>query len=66
MPNVNGICTYLVERHQTTIVIEWFLPRKDYCFSKGLQSTIPGDNSLNGRLDFLGHHESMDPMGVDL
>ena len=58
VPNVDGIYTYLVKRHQTTIVIGWFF-HKDYCFCKGLQSTIPGDNSLNGRLDFLIHHGSL-------
>jgi len=47
------------------LVIEWFF-HKDYCFCKGLQSTIPGDTSLNGRLDFLGHHERLDPMGIDI
>ena len=26
--------------------------RKDYCFSKGLYSTIPEDYSFDGRLDF--------------
>ena len=29
------------------LFIEWFF-RKDYCSSKGLQSTIPGDYGVNG------------------
>ena len=43
------MCTLAVER----LFIKWFFG-EDYCFSKGLQSTIPGDYCFNGRLDFQG------------
>ena len=35
------------------LFFEWFF-RKDYCFSRDLQSTIQGDYSFYGRLDFQG------------
>ena len=42
------------------LFFEWFF-RKDYCFSRDLQSTIQGDYSFYGRLDFQGNVNFIDP-----
>ena len=43
-------CNFSLE---VRLFFEWFF-RKDYCFSRDLQSTIQGDYSFYGRLDFQG------------
>ena len=52
-------------RSPSRLFFECFFFCKDYCCSKGLQSTIPGDHSFNGRfLDFQGFLGSTPWMGV--
>ena len=41
----HGFLIYTLEVERLSIKCFF---RKDYCFSKGLQSTIPGDYSSNG------------------
>ena len=38
---------------QVDFFFEWYF-RKDYCFRKGLDSTLSEDYTFNGRLDFQG------------
>ena len=44
---------YIYTLEVQRLFFEWFF-RKDYCFSRDLQSTIQGDYSFYGRLDFQG------------